>query len=684
MLNRGWTATRVLGFLMMVSHSAHGANLSLKLKNGAAMTVSLQLSPNVDSWQTTSENSYVGGGYRLSFDENSWRGRSDLSISLGRDDGQTFVVNNFQVTFELQSPNLFALWSPNSYPWAHQNYRALSTDSFADVTSPNSGIPYVLAATREGKNLLALGLMNQNRVIRVSGNPQPNGDYLIDFVPQTPLRLGNFNETLFTDTTPGDWFQVTQGYADWVDAHLNYQPFPISPACYSPMYDLWYWTFDNTSIEVYWESLVQAKDLGFESYLFDAGWESEPGDLFQWLDGALGNYSAPADKLPGFANFLQQVRQTLQMNVVLWMAPYAMGRQSVGYTQMKDAHILFRETDQRYKGGIETAPQTLALDTRFDENVNLCPRTPVTQSYIRSLFERVSATYSPDGYWLDFQDDIPFLCEAPHAHIHSFGTGFDDCQKEIGDTIQQQLHQPSVEMRFPVANLNNKRYANLWQSQDSPADYDAMRLCSLLMRPFSRGVVMGTDEMFWPPNTDDVTVAKFVATTILTGVPAISADFSAAPATQSAIVKAWLAFYKANREDLTQGTFRPIGDFVLPDQKIESARSAFIYLRSGRTTDVAIDGDAPTIYVANCTDSDLVSLKLADIGTGAYQEQVLDPYLTEISRTSVLSNNALQISLAVPQGGMLRLTTTTRPEIIDRSRLLSRILSGNSQTPDGQ
>jgi hypothetical protein len=107
-------------------------------------------------------------------------------------------------------------------------------------------------------------------------------------------------------------------------------------------------------------------------------------------------------------------------------------------------------------------------------------------------------------------------------------------------------------------------------------------------------------------------------------------------------------------------------------------------LRSGRTTDVTIDGDAPTIYIANCTDSDLVSLRLADVGTGVYQVEALDPYLKEISCTSVFSFNALQINLSVPQGGMLKLTTTTRSEIIDRGRLLSRILSRNSEMSDQQ
>ena len=81
----------------------------------------------------------------------------------------------------------------------------------------------------------------------------------------------------------------------------------------------------------------------------------------------------------------------------------------------------------------------------------------------------------------------------------------------------EQNNNATVEMRYPGANLNNKRFANLWQSIDFPGDFDAMRLCSLMMRPFSEGVVMGTDEMYWPVETDEVTVARYVATTVFSG-----------------------------------------------------------------------------------------------------------------------------------------------------------------------
>ncbi len=179
-------------------------------------------------------------------------------------------------------------------------------------------------------------------------------------------------------------------------------------------------------------------------------------------------------------------------------------------------------------------------------------------------------------------------------------------------------------MRYPGANLNNKRFANLWQSIDFPGDFDAMRLCSLMMRPFSEGVVMGTDEMYWPVETDEMTVARYVATTVFSGVPAIGANLLDGPATHAEITKAWLGFYHAHQPGLTGGTFQPIGDFVEPDQKIESVDEAFVYLRSGRAVNVHVRETVTKLFIANCTNVRPSQMVLNGLEEGEYQIETFD------------------------------------------------------------
>ncbi|HEV8131906.1 MAG TPA: hypothetical protein VGQ81_11695 [Acidobacteriota bacterium] len=626
------------------------------LNNGTEVTISLRLTPDAGTWQEVGTNAYSDGAYQLAFYESVVAGRSELKVVLARADKKAFTLETFEANWIIQDWDLFAIWSYNQNPATHKNYSALKSEPFGLTTSANFGIPYASAVTREGKNLLAVGALTQNRTLYLGGRPEEDGSYRLFLGTQLPLRTQNFSETLFTDRSWADWFDIARDYADRVDEELRYQPFPVSPACYYPMYDAWYWSLDNVSLDLYWKTLVQAKELGFQTYLFDAGWESENGELIKWLDGTLGNYSAPEDKLPRFADFLQRVKQSLQMNVVLWVAPYAMGRESVNYPAMKRAHTRFNYSKPAYRGGDESAPYTLPFSSKFAENVSLCPRTPATQRYMKSLFDRVSDSYHPDGYWLDFQDFVPFLCQATHKHASTFGGGFNISQNEIAESAIENLGRPTLELRYPVANLNNKRYANLWQSTDSPEDFDQMRLCNLIMRPFSKGVVMGTDEMYWSPSADETTAAKFIITTVFSGVPAIGADFRRAPRSHVELVKAWLKFYKDNQSDLTQGIFRPIGDFVFPDQKIESPDKAFIYLRSGNNSVLDIEGRPRFIYLANCTDDDFLTITLRGALEGSYQLQVLDSYLRPISSKKIQLGSETAISEAVRQGGLIQLT----------------------------
>ena len=620
------------------------------------MNVSLQLSPPVQSWDLEGQNEYFGGGYHLIFEEQNEGSGSRLKVALVRDDQEKFTVQDFHTSWELVDPDLYAIWTYNHVPNQRLNYRALAGESFVDLTTPNSGIPYALAANREGKNLLAVGVRGQNRVINLQGNPLEGG-YQFALDTRLAFETDRFEEVVYTDTTPEDWFSATRNYADWVDRELAYEPFPVVPACYYPMYDLWYWAFDNTNPGLYWTTLTRAKQLGFQSYLFDAGWESRPGELSKWLEGSVGDYAHPEDKLPGFPGFLQYVKDRLRMNVVLWMSPYAIGRDSVYYRKTSRSHVLFDRANTEYKGGLEVAPMTLRLGRRFNENVNLCPRDLGTREHLKSLFERVSVDYRPNGYWLDFQETIPFLCESFHSHRSDFGDSYNLSQDTIKQTVLSAVDKPTIELRFPVANLNNKPYANIWQSIDSPGDFDTMRLCSMMMRPFSRGVVMGTDEMYWPPDADPATVSKFIATTVLSGVPAIGANFEVAPRSHSNIVRAWLQFYKGYQTELTEGDFLPFGDFAFPNHRIESPQTAFVYLRKIEPlAEIPLTGQPGTIYLVNCTNGEEILASFPKLDASEYQLLILDEFLRPTSEQTIRLDGFTALNTTVPQGHTIKLT----------------------------
>jgi hypothetical protein len=118
--------------------------------------------------------------------------RSEIKVKLTRDDQESFLLQDILWNCRLNDPRLFAIWTYGQDPAKHKNYRALAAESFGDLTGPNSGIPFAMAVTREGTNLLAVGLLSQSRVVNVRGWPRENGEYQLHLDTRTPLQTRSF------------------------------------------------------------------------------------------------------------------------------------------------------------------------------------------------------------------------------------------------------------------------------------------------------------------------------------------------------------------------------------------------------------------------------------------------------------------------------------------------------------
>jgi hypothetical protein len=215
-----------------------------------------------------------------------------------------------------------------------------------------------------------------------------------------------------------------------------------------------------------------------------------------------------------------------------------------------------------------------------------------------------------------------------------------------------------VHFRAPYANLNTKAFANIWQSEDSPGDFDRMRLNSLRMRPFSSGVVMASDQMYWPSTADETTVSRFIATSVLTGVPAMGPDLIAAPATTLKMIRAWLAFYRRYQTDLVSGRFSIFGQLNVPNHKIETENRTFAYIRNLDFQE--LPANTKTIFLVNATDGTNVSGRIHGLATvRGYLVQVFNRFLEpEPNRMRLRpnSNGVLDLNVAVQQGGFVLLT----------------------------
>ena len=419
-----------------------------------------------------------------------------------------------------------------------------------------------------------------------------------------------------------------------------------------PVYDTWYWSQDQVDDSLYLQTGEAASAAGLGIFLADSGWDAPTGEYNKWLAGSTGNYMPPPEKFRDLSSTFDTLRSAFNLKVQLWLQPFAVGRTSTRYPQTQALHTQVTKPSN----SASLAPFELPHGPNTLEDVNLCPQMAATHQYLRGLFTEMASAYRPDGYWLDFIDGIPPICVAPHRHdFDTFGDGLRGALSAIRDTILDNDPDAIVHFRAQYANLNNKPFSNVWQPFDSPNNFDRMRLDALRLRPFSKGVVFAADELYWPETVNDATVARFVMTDVMTGVPSIGANLVDSRPSSIEIIKNWMSFYKKYQADLTTGEFRPLGSFRVPNHRIESQNRMFVYIRSKGRVRFPVSSQKE-IFLMNGSDLSRINGSISVSAISRYDMQAYNRYLQpQGASTEIISNSQgmLDLSAVVQRGGML-------------------------------
>jgi hypothetical protein len=344
------------------------------------------------------------------------------------------------------------------------------------------------------------------------------------------------------------------------------------------------------------------------------------------------------------------------MGIDLWLQPFAVGRQSTRYAGTRNMHVQLPTVSNPGMGwpGATSPPFTLPLRNDL-EDVNICPRQASTAAYLKNLFTDVASKYNPEGYWLDFIDGMPTYCIAGHTHHYAlYGQGIKQSLETIKQTILSFNPKAIVHFRARYANLNLKSYSTVWQSGDSPDDFDQMRLNSIRLHPFSKGVVFGADEMYWPDSTSEPQVAKFIMTSVMVGVPAFGPTLIYSPKSTLDMMKAWLGFYRDNKLEIATGKLSPFGRLQMPNHKIEGQGATYAYLRNLDFSELVANNS--TVYLMNATDADLIKARVGvPAGSNTYNVTILNRFLVPEPGgmlVPVSANNVVALNICVEQGGM--------------------------------
>ena len=589
----------------------------------------------------------VNDQYRIGISKNPAGTHTVFHVDLLSLSGQPVQLNEMSIQLRFPRENVDGIWSPAIQALEGQLLAADSATPIIGGAHPNSGVPYFASASASGLNVLSVGTLRQDSDVYFYGYPAPSTNEYVFRLWIPVVRVGSeITEDFYVSDDPTrTWFDTAQDYSDWVDAANGYQPFPVNSKCYEPIYDTWYWSLDHIDDQLYKEAAGVASDVGMGLFDVDSGWDSPPGNLDKGLYGRTGDYTPPVDQFPNINDTFNTFRTENHLGYVMWLQPFAVGELSQRYPATKNLHIV--------------TPPFPSLGTDAAADAHLDPRTSGTQDYLKSLFTEIATKYKPDGFWIDFVEQIPIFCIGNHSHDYAtFGEGLRASFEAIRSAIVQNVPNPVVFNRSTFANLNNKAYANVWQPNDSPSDFDLMRTRALQMRPFSRGVAFAADEMYWPETADEASVAKFVMTSVMVGVPSLGGDIIHTSETVRAVVAAWIGFYRQHQGDLNNGRFEPFGSFRVPNHKIENANRTFAYLRN-LDVDVLQAQGTHEIYLLNATDYDQIQLNVRPPSAVPYSAKILDRYLNlqdEVGPIQPGSDGTLNLDLFVEQGGAVLLT----------------------------
>jgi hypothetical protein len=670
------TLTILIGVLALTLAELHlaspdsGLNLPVNTHQNVTATIALGIEEPIGlltSTQVGTSTTYSDGNYQIQITENiNSKVRSIIRVIVKKTNGESFRMNNFSITVRVPRNSIQGIWYPGADPSDDSVMAADAAHSVDDTSDANFGIPYIAAASSNLKNVFAMGLSRQDLAVSIGGQPVDRSFYEFRLKALTARTAATFDERFYVSADPTlNWYDTAANYSDWTDVINKYQPFPISPRAYEPLYDTWYWSEDRVDDRLYKETAKLASDAGMGLYLADSGWDTATGEYEKWLGGKTGDYSPPPEKFTSLAETFNEIRSRDNMGIDLWLQPFAVGRQSRRYAGTRNMHIQLPQ--QRYASmgwsGLAYPPFVLPLGSNL-ENVNLCPRMSSTETYLKNLFTDVATKYNPEGYWLDFIDGMPTYCIASHNHSDAlFGDGFKRSLDTIKSTILSFNPQAVVHFRARYANLNTKPFANVWQSGDSPGNFDQMRLNTIRLHPFSKGVVFAADQTYWPEGTSETEVSKFIMTSVMVGVPSFGPALISSPANTFAMLKAWITFYRNNKTDLATGRFSIFGQLNTPNHKIEGTSRTFVYLRNLDFSELATGGR--TVFLMNATDGDRLTEKIrVPGGQATYTVTVLNRFLVPEAgqmRITADQRGVLNVNLAVQQGGMVILTPETEP-----------------------
>ena len=574
--------------------------------------------------------------------------------------GAAFDLNRFRVRLRSPLVDLHRVWMPNLL-LEGQLERVSLQWGFAYLTAANRCMPFVACLSRAGRNRASVGLMDQTMETEVRGcGFDAEAQHVIEMsrpIGGITIRTKEHREVVYLNFGEGSWFDAMTDFTRTYDALTGVQIPRLHPNAADPLYCTWYAHGPMVNQEKVLAELDLVRDLGFRNYVIDEGWFGRGPEAAEFR----GDYTPNPEKFPDMMKVVDAVHER-GMNILLWVSPFQITTKSLKYPELK-GYLNKRDRlgELPYFMPVLSPWVTGKVqEPDVEDRRELCPRTGITETYIPELVAGLIREYHLDGLKIDFIDQVSVLpCTADHEHIYpTVGEAMVRTVKAMDAAIRKVKPDAIIEFRLPYANIFLRPFATLYRAQDCPWDWDQNRRQCAWIQSFTPGYgpLAEADYISWRPDERMENVAKAVTSAILYCVPSIGMDFRKLPESHLKIVKRWLRFYQAHKEEIIRGRWQPLEfDPHTSTFAIYGDRTTFVGLFKDVLGRIVLDGEKPLehLYLFNGTNTSYVHTRLEPM-EGEYELVIFDPFLEEVGwLKGRAERGGLDLSLTVPEGGMM-------------------------------
>ncbi|MCR5682251.1 MAG: alpha-galactosidase [Clostridiales bacterium] len=438
-----------------------------------------------------------------------------------------------------------------------------------------------------------------------------------------------YETTLRIDCRPVPYSLAVEDVYPWWKACGWSIPDPPR-AAEDPLYSSWYNFHQAPNGEKLLEELKIASELGFRTVILDDGWQFPGPSCGDY--SLCGEWQVAGDKFPDFRAFADAVHG-YGMKLMVWFTVPFIGVKSPLFEAFRGKYLYID------RGLLQAG----TLDIRYPEI-----RRIILANYRRFLTE-----YDIDGFKFDFIDSF-----YPGAEAAPYDPAVMDCPT-VGEAVRKLLEEITEELGAIKPDLLYEyrqnyvgpavnRFGNMLRVGDCAYDANVNRIGTVDLRLLHYPVAVHSDMLFWASSESLILCAKQLLG-VMFSVPQISVLLTESTEEQKELIRAFLAYWVANREILLHGAFmpeRPEANY--PVIVAEGADKQIAVLYGERSFRV---GEKPCDVFADCGEDPLILENMTDQRKTV---EIYDRFGSFFLGTEELAPHDLR-TIALPRAGMARI-----------------------------